>query len=293
MEMKEIALKFCNLPDGEYIIKSNLGDIKTIISNPNEKNYFKTVQVFINNELYDEIIYSNFDYCHLWEIIYLKNNEQKYVLKRELFENTNEIRYTSEDNETFGITNGRIYNCNIRSFSRPYYYIEKELFFRHHTDDDDILFVYNLDKDEKILRIRKDNTEILTAGNSIPVKGDIYKFISKYNELINMINSNIKIDISHYNEFSAYTSKVHELFKPNFILKIDLEEVKKLDEELNRYIKVYKEYAPKLNKPHSPEILEVLSMVATDLNDIFNTPLHNKKSNNKQKMFNLSKYKNK
>ena len=75
MGMKEIALKLCDLPEGEYITKSNLGDIKIRNIRYNERNDFRVVKIFINDELYDEITYSTFDYFHLWEKIYKKNNQ--------------------------------------------------------------------------------------------------------------------------------------------------------------------------------------------------------------------------
>lgn len=296
MEMKEIALKLCDLPEGEYVMESKLGEIKIQNIRPNERNDFRVVKIFINDELYDEITYSTFDYCHIWEKIHKKNNGQQYIVKREVLENNNEVQYTDKNGETFKIHNNCIYNYNNSTLAGPSYYIDKGILSKKVTSLDNVVFTYNLETDEKVLYVRKDKNEQTTMGNSITIKGDFYKFISKYNLLVSIINSNAIRETKHYDDLNEYTKELCELIELNSIPKINLKEVKKLDEELDTYINIYKEYAPILKETHSAEMLEILDMVSTIL-DITHNPKsekeNNKKTNNKQKMFNLSKYKNK
>ncbi|MBQ7140549.1 MAG: hypothetical protein IJO32_03515 [Bacilli bacterium] len=294
MEIKEIALKLCNLPEGEYLNKSKLGNIKIINTKPNERNDFKTVKIFINDELYDEIIYSTFDYTHLWEKIHLKNNDQKYILKREILENKNTIEYIDENDEKFEIHGNCIYNYNNSTLAGPSYYIVDGLLVKKVTDSSNIKFTYNLENDEKKLYIRKNNIgNSVTKENSVTVSGDIYRFITKYNKLINIINKNTISCSKNQEELNEFTNnRFEELIESNLIPIIDEKKVKILDEELNKYKEIYKEYSPKLNETHSKEMLEILSMISTTLDDVFKFKMNNKTNNNK-KIFNLSRFKNK
>lgn len=292
MEMKDIALKLCNLPKGEYDIKTKL-DVKIQNIRSNERNDFRTVKIFINNELYDEIIYSSLDYFHIWENIYKNNNGQKYILKREILENKNEIKYTDKNGEVFYINNKGINNYNDSTLAGPSYIIHNGIFARGVKDSDNFAFIYNLENDKKLLYIRKNNKDNYEDNkNLITIKGDIKSFISKYNALVSIINSN-NSKIANDVLIRNFTNGLSELVESYKIPTIDIEKVEKLDKEIDKYVNIYKEYAPKLNEAHSPEILEVLNMIATDLDDIFNTKMDNKETYNNQKKFNLSKYKNK
>lgn len=292
MEMKEIALKFCNLPEGEYESKNKLGNIKIQNIRLNERNDFRIVKIFINNELYDEITYSTFDYFHLWEKVHKKNDEQEYILKREMLENKTEIKYCNENDEVFYINNNGINSYNDSTLAGPSYCLNNGIFSKNNSKTNSIAFIYNVETNEKKLHIKTNDKK-----EPITINGDIYRFIIKYNKLINKINKNTVHCIKNEEELNEFTNNgLEELINTNLIPIIDINNVKKLDKELDKYLEIYKEYLPKLNESHSHEILETLNMVATTLDTLINIKQENeekKKTTNKPKIFNLSKYKNK
>ena len=292
MEMKDIALMLCKLSVGDYSVETEIGNVEIESLWARERADFRVVNIKINGKLYTEIIYSNFDYCHLWENIYY-NNEVRYKLKHELYDDSeNKIFYDKKENE-YEISSKYITN---RSKQNSTYTINNGVILNNESHKNNIILAHDIELDEKILYVKRNtnNSNPDLEIDFIKIHGDLRKFISKYNKLVNEINSNNKSLISDYKDTNQNSDDLTKLIVSYAIPTIDLELFNRLEEELDEYLSIYKEFTPKLKEYHSEEMMKTLEYVAKTLHSKYNDPklVSEHPKTKSKKFFDITKFKN-
>ncbi|MBE6153129.1 MAG: hypothetical protein E7166_02725 [Firmicutes bacterium] len=269
MTKEELIKQYCNLNEGKYSLDTKIGKIDVECIHANGKSDFAITSIKINNNLYSEFIYTHFNYIKLIENIYFNDQNNKYKLRHYLNnENKNEIEYTNKENNVYQISQDKIVNKTTQ-------YIIREGIMSNSNSYKNISIEYNLETDEKILLIKKNaNSKVSTnESNYVKIHGDIKSFINKYNELITILNSNTNITVENS---KIYSNELEKLINTYSIPQIDINEFEKLNNEINEYIKIYKEFSPKLNTYHSKEMIKLLEFILTVINK--ENIEHNKKA---------------
>ena len=281
MEMKDIALMLCNLPAGKYSVETKLGviDINTVWSN--DEN-LRIIEILINGKIYDTLTYAYKDNSIIYEKINFENNGKPYKSTHGLFNGLlNVITYQKDSEHEYEITPTRI---TKKSKDTNTYAIENGICISQHKN---IKFTYDFKTDEKLLYIKKFNCK-----KNLPILEVDYICINKeynYEDIIWHYNSFIK---SYQEKVKKHTGPIQELISCIPFTTIDIKEVRRLDKEIDEYIEIYKEFAPKLNQYHSEEMLEVLESVAVKLHADYIKSKQEQPKKKEKKFFNISKFKN-
>ncbi len=282
MEMKDIAVLLCNLPEGNYKVETKIGSVE-VGSVWSDNKDLRIINIILNGKNYDEITYSCFDYIKLYEKINFENNGKPYKLTHNLVDLPwDVINYKNENGHTYEITSTKITNKSDHNIT---YNVKNGVCI---SPNDDIVFTKNLETNEKLLYIKRFDCEksIITLENDyicIPVKNGYKKLISDFNNFVNSFkNDNLIID----------NEQQKQLINSIKIPTIDLNRVERLASEIDKYAIIYKEFASKLNKYHSEEILKTLESVALKLHGDYIKSKQEQKQKAK-KLFDISKFKNK
>lgn len=284
MEMKDIALMLCNLPDGNYKVKTKIGNVEVGSVWLRDRTNFRIITILINGKIYDQITYSDFNCFRLYEKISFENGGKPYTLRNVLLDlPSNTINYENDIGNEYEISSTAITNKSDHNIT--YNIIDGFCI----SENEDIKFIYNLETSEKLLYIKKFDC---TKNN--PTLENDYICINKeydYEDIVWHYNNIIK---SYQEKVKKHTSPIQELMSCVPFPIIDIKEVRKLDKEIDEYVSIYREFAPKLNKYHSKEMLKVLEYIATTLNDKYNKPKEVAEQKTKsKKLFDISKFKNK
>lgn len=289
MKMKDIALMLCNLPEGEYEVETEIGTIK--VFNQKIRKHSES-HILIDNKYY-----ACFDYyfADIQEEIYHKYMGNEYILRHNfLSEDSNSIQVTDKFDDDFKITKSQVTNLD----SKTTYSLDENSNMYNNNTTENMIVTYNLLNKEKTLYIKKGNvknTELNLNEDYISIKYDNPKnIIEKYNYLIDFITDKAVNYVNNSKEFEQYRESLLNLLSLTTPARIDLEKVKKLDDEIIKVGKLYSDYVPKLNRYHSEEMIKTLEYVATTLNDRYNKQKKVTEQKKKsKKLFDISKFKNK
>ena len=93
-------------------------------------------------------------------------------------------------------------------------------------------------------------------------------------------------------EIKKYVSPIQELLSSIEIPTFDISNVRQLNNEIDEYVSIYKEFVPKLNEYHSKEMLKTLEEVALKLHNDYIKSKQEQPKKKSKKLFDISKFKN-
>jgi len=289
MGMKEIAQKFCKLPEGEYKLETKIGNVEVICVKDDDERFFSSsIMIKINNKPYMKID----QFRNLFSVANYKKLPDNTEYKLLINYNSNIRQITCGVNQKpIFIKHNSVYNTTN---DEEYTVVDNVMKVGFGTTE--IPMTYNLLTNEKTIYLRKPSYKTYseyTSNDFIKTNAGIINVISKYNKLVEMINHSLIDSVMADEDFKSYKDSIRGIAESSQIPLLDITEIKKADDEISLMAQLYKKYAPLLEETHSKEMIETLNDVADTLTKQYcakDNSTQNKKGLSKK--FDINNYKN-